>query len=396
MRSLIVTLDPALGGGVGTMRRAMLTAHQRLGLEPTMGFARHDRQGRWRPGLRSGAVDGHPTLTTGYWPSVEYLNYLVPAMVLRRQVRQFPIVQVVSGMHSNSLVPILAGAPFVSWVATPFLDEVASRRQGQAPPLSVRLNHGLRALNQRLERWSLRFPTVVMALSAYTAGRLETLTGLPRERMEILRCPVDHHLFRPEGPRWDRAPARYLISVGRVDDDRKNYEALVRAFGPLAARFPDLDLVIVGPAERADNAVAALARALGLAARVHFPGPLAGETLAAAYRGAEAYVMTSRQEGLGIVVIEAQAAGRPVIIMHCGGSDELVADGQDGRLVDQGDEASFARVLGEALASPAWLKSAGAAARQKVLAASTYEVFTETVRAVYRRVFPAAEAAWAA
>ena len=396
MRSLILTLDPALGGGVGTMQRVMRMAHQRLGLEATLAFARHDRRRRWNPRVQGGQFEGHPTLSSGYWPSVEYLNYLVPALALRAQIRAFPIVQLVCGMHSTSLVPIAAGTPFVSWVATPFLDEVASRRQGPAPSLSVRLNHRLRGVNQRLERWSLRFPSLLLALSEYTARRLEELAGVSRARLEILRCPVDHRLFRPDGPRWEAAPGRYLISVGRVDDDRKNFAALVRAFVPVAARFPDLHLVIVGPADRQENAVVVLARSVGLGTRVHFPGPLGGEALAAAYRGAEAYVMTSRQEGLGIVVIEAQAAGRPVIIMRCGGSDELVLDGDDGRLVDQGDESAFSRALTDTLSTPVWMASAGAAARQKVVRELSYEVFTERVRAVYQRVFPTASAELAA
>lgn len=390
MRSLILTLDPAMGGGVGTMQRVMRQAHRRLGLDATLAFARSDRRGRWDPRLRAGEFDGRPTLSVGYWPSLEYLNYLLPAAALRARLREFPVVQLVCGMHSASLVPIAAGAPFVSWVATPFLDEIASRRAGATPTVSVRLNHGLRAVNQRLERWSLRFPPVVLALSAYTARRLKELTGVDPARVEILRCPVDHQLFRPDGPGWAAAPGRYVVSVGRVDDDRKNFAALVRAFAPVAARFPDLHLVIVGPADRADNDVVATARSAGLAERVHFPGPLGGETLAAVYRGAEAYVMTSRQEGLGIVVIEAQAAGRPVVIMRCGGSDELVTDGADGRLVDQGDEAGFARALGDALSAPAWLESAGAAGRAKVLRELTHEVFAARLRDVYRRAFPAA------
>ncbi|MEA2697790.1 MAG: hypothetical protein QOI66_2061 [Myxococcales bacterium] len=388
MQSLILTLDPAMGGGVGTMQRVMRMAHRRLGLQATLAFARHDRRGRWSPGLQTGEFEGHETLSTGYWPSLEYLNYMLPAMALRAKLRRYPIVQVVSGMHSASLVPIVAGTPFVSWVATPFLDELASRRQGGHPTASVRLNYGLRALNQRLERWSLRFPSVVLALSDYTARRLEELAGISRARVEILRCPVDHQQFRPDGPRWDGAPGRYLLSVGRIDDDRKNFAALVRAFGPVAARFADLHLVIVGPADRADNAVVALARASGLGERIHFPGTLAGETLAAAYRGAEAYVMTSRQEGLGIVVIEAQASGRPVIIMRCGGSDELVSDGNDGRLVAQGDEEHFSQTLIDALATPVWMASAGAAGREKVMRELTYDVFATRLREIYRRVFP--------
>ena len=391
MMSLILTLDPAMGGGVGTMQRAMRQAHERLGLLPSLAFVRHDRRGRWSPGVKRGIFEGHPTLSTGYFPSVEYLNYVVPALALHRQLSRFPVVQVVSGMHSASLVPILARVPFVSWVATPFLDEVASRRQAAAPTMSVRLNYGLRALNQQLECWSFRFARVVLALSDYTAGRLSTLTGLPRARFEVLRCPVDQQLFRPDGTRWPGLERRYLLSVGRVDDDRKNFAALVRAFAPVAERFPDLDLVIVGPAERADNPVVTLAQSLGLGARVHFPGPMAGEALAAVYRSSLAYVMTSRQEGLGIVVIEAQASGCPVIIMRCGGSDELVVQGPDGDgwLVDQGDEACFSRTLLEVLAQPEALARAGVSARRKVTAELSMDVFTARLDMVYRGVFGA-------
>lgn len=389
MQSLILTLDPAMGGGVGTMQRVMRQAHERLGLSPSLAYARHDRRRRWDPGVKQGLFEGHPTLSTGYLPSVEYLNYLVPALALSRQLSRFPIVQVVSGMHSAALVPILRRVPFVSWVATPFLDEIASRREGAAPTLSVRLNYSLRALNQQLERWSFRFPRVVLALSDYTARRLSALTALPQERFEVLRCPVDQQLYRPDGARWPGPPRRYLLSVGRVDDDRKNFAALVRAFAPVAPRFPDLDLVIVGPAERADNAVVALAQSTGLGGRVHFPGPLAGEALASVYRGAEAYVMTSRQEGLGIVVIEAQASGCPVVVMRCGGSDELVTEGPDGDgwLVDQGDVAGFSRTLLQVLAQPQALSRAGAAARRKVAAELSLEVFTARLEGVYRRVF---------
>jgi glycosyltransferase involved in cell wall biosynthesis len=389
MQSLILTLDPAMGGGVGTMQRVMRQAHERLGLAPSLAFSRIDRRHRWAPGVRQGEFEGHPTLSTGYLPSVEYLNYLVPALALHRCVARFPIVQVVSGMHSASLVPILGRVPFVSWVATPFLDEIASRHAGAAPTLSVRWNYGLRAVNQQLERWSFRFPRVVLALSDYTAGRLSALTGLPAERFEVLRCPVDLQLFRPDGPRWPGPPLRYLLSVGRVDDDRKNFAALVRAFAPVAQQFPDLGLVIVGPAERADNAVVTLARSLGLGDRVHFPGPMAGEALASVYRGAQAYVMTSRQEGLGIVVIEAQASGCPVVVMRCGGSDELVVQGPDGDgwLVEQGAEEEFSRTLLQVLAQPEALLRAGAAARRKVAAELSLDVFTARLEGVYRRVF---------
>src|SRR6185295_6179106 len=106
---------------------------------------------------------------------------------------------------------------------------------------------------------------------------------------------------------------------GRVDDPRKNLPDLIRAYAPVAAELPDLDLVLVGQALEKDNAVTRLVAALGLSARVHLPGHLDADALAAAYRGAVAYATASRQEGLGIAVMEAQASGLPAIVLRCGG-----------------------------------------------------------------------------
>ena len=240
-----------------------------------------------------------------------------------------------------------------------------------------------------------RFPTSILTLSKYTASRLSEVTGIDRERFEILRCPVDIQLFRPEGPRWQEGPSRYLLSVGRIEDPRKNFASLVRAFAPVAARESDLDLVIVGPMDRRENAVAEAARTAGIPGRVHLVGAKGGADLASIYRGAEAYVMTSRQEGLGIVVAEAQASGLPVIVMRCGGSDELVDEREetrDGWLVEQGDEIGLSRRLLMLTENPQLRARVGAMARRKAQREHAHEVFAATLARVYRRTFPEAMA----
>lgn len=395
LSSLLVTLDPGNRGGVRTMQRAVCLAHQMLGLTPHLAFSRRGRRSRWNPSLVTTRADGYPAMTTGYLPTVEYLNYVLPALRLRHELGRFPIVQLVSGFHSASMIPILAKRPFVSWVATPFADEIASRRAGGTPTMSIRLNNWLRGFNERVERWSFRYPSAIFALSTYTASRLSDITGIERERFQVLRCPVDVRLFRPEGQRWQEGPSRYLLSVGRVEDPRKNFASLVRAFAPVAARVKDLDLVIVGPMDRRDNSVAEAARAAGVADRVHLVGVKAGADLASIYRGADAYVMASRQEGLGIVVAEAQASGLPVVVMRCGGSDELVEereDARDGWLVAQGDEAELTRRM-LLISGDAHLRAKiGAAARRKAEREHAHEVFAETLAGAYRRTFPEAMA----
>jgi glycosyltransferase involved in cell wall biosynthesis len=375
------------------MQRAVCLAHRLMGLTPHLAYSRRGRRSRWNPSLLMTRADGYPAMTTGYVPSLEYLNYVIPALKLRRDVARFPIVQLVSGFHSASMIPILARHPFVSWVATPFGDEISSRRAGETPTLSIRLNSWLRPLNERIERWSFRYPKAIFALSRYTAARLSEVTGIDRDRFDVLRCPVDVNLFRPDGPRWCEGPTRYLLSVGRVEDPRKNFASLVRAFAPVAAREPDLNLVIVGPMDRRDNVVAEAAVAAGIPGRVHLVGAKAGPQLAAIYRSAEAYVMASRQEGLGIVVAEAQASGLPAVVMRCGGSDELVDEHEhrrDGWLVKQGDEAELSRLMLLLSGNAPLRAKIGAVARRKAEREHAHEVFAATLARAYSRTFPEA------
>jgi len=389
--SLIVTLDPAFPGGVITMQNAMSIAHRRLGLEPHLGFMRQGRRERWDAAIHRSDHAGQPTVSTGYLPTIEYLNYLFPAVRLRRTVKRFPVLQLVTGTHSAGLIPILARRPFVSWIATPFLDEIESRHGNPGASPSVKLNYALRAVNQGLERWSLRFPHLVLALSEYTARRFREVDGLDPARLAVLRCPIDLQAFRPDGPAWTGRPGRYLLSAGRVDDPRKNMASLVRVFARLAPEIPDLHLVIIGKTQDPDNEVTRLVQSHGLGGRVHFPGHKPGEELAAIYRSAEAFVLTSRQEGLGIVVMEAQASGVPVVVMRCGGSDELISSAdRDGWLIDQGDEEAFARVLRELAASAALRATVGASARRKAEREFSFDAFTARLRDAYREVFPGA------
>jgi len=389
MDSLILSLDPEFPGGVVTMQNAMRQAHVRLGLKPHLAFARLG-SGRWDPSLRSEERNGEGRLSVGYFPSIEFLNYLWPAIRLRRELHRFKVVQIVSGFHSSSLVPILGRRPFVSWIATPFLDEIAARMAGQHPSHSIRINYSLRAVNQALERWTFSKAAAVLALSDYTARRLSAEARVPSGGMSVLRCPVDVNVFRPEGPVWAGRPGRYLLSVGRVDDPRKNMLSLVRVFARVAAEMPDLHLVILGKPKHAENEVTRFVSAQGIAHRVHFPGYRAGAELASIYRGAEAFVMTSRQEGLGIVVMEAQSSGIPVLVMRCGGSDELIEEAgeRDGWLVDQGDEVAFGHILAQILSDAAMRKRVGACARRKAEREFSPEVFARRLREVYARAFP--------
>lgn len=109
------------------------------------------------------------------------------------------------------------------------------------------------------------------------------------------------------------AGADYLLSLGRLHPKKGN-DLLVAAFARAAADRPGLHLVIAGPDPGGlAPALAAQGAALGLAGRLHFPGPLAGAAKWGALAGAEALALITHQENFGIVLAEALAAGTPVI-----------------------------------------------------------------------------------
>lgn len=120
----------------------------------------------------------------------------------------------------------------------------------------------------------------------------------------------------------------YLLFLSRIHR-KKGCDLLVEAFARVAARFPDVQLVIAGPDQEGLRPhLEAIARAGGVAERLHFPGMVSGAAKWGAFRNAEAFILPSHQENFGVAVAEAMACAKPVLI-----SDkvniwhEILADG---------------------------------------------------------------------
>ena len=107
---------------------------------------------------------------------------------------------------------------------------------------------------------------------------------------------------------------RYLLFLARLHE-KKGCDLLLEAFAELRAMAPDVDLVIAGPDHAGMEAkLKEKATQLGVAGRVHWPGMIGGEAKWGALRACDALVLPSHQENFGVAVVEALAAGRPVLI----------------------------------------------------------------------------------
>ena len=136
---------------------------------------------------------------------------------------------------------------------------------------------------------------------------------------------------------------RFVLGVGRVVE-KKGFDLLLDAFGRIAPRHPDLGLVIGGSGSARDGLVTA-ATAAGLGERVAFPGTLSRAQVAWVMGAAAVFVLPSRIEPFGIVVVEALRAGCPAIVSTRGGANEIVRNGVDGIAADPCDTAALANAI---------------------------------------------------
>jgi D-inositol-3-phosphate glycosyltransferase len=217
------------------------------------------------------------------------------------------------------------------------------------------------------------------ALVASTAEEGEDLVQLydaDPERVHVVAPGVDLELFTPGGPDG-RAHARrelglpadrdVVLFAGRVQP-LKAPDVLVRALGLLAAQGRDVPLLVVlgGPSGRptAVRELQALAASTGLADHVLFRPPVPRHELARWYRAADVVAMPSRSESFGLVAVEAQATGTPVLASAVGGLRSVVTDGVSGRLVRGHDPQVWADAIAALLADTAARETLGRAARR--------------------------------
>lgn len=327
-----------------------------------------------------------PRVEERQWRSIPYCH--VGARLAELQFQRFrPRTALAQRFVSADLVQFVvchpawactadgAAQPVVLWTATTVRSERASRMR-RADPLRRLYLELVTRIAEVYERRALARATFVFALSQYT---LEAISAAVEPgRLALAPCGVDTTLFRPNGQK----PGRYILCVGRFPDERKNIDLLLRAYARLARRrtgVPELYLVGEPPAARSME----LLDRLGIAERVRVLGPKQGEELAEIYRNALLFVLSSDEEGLGIVLLEAMASGLPVVSTRCGGAETAVVDGDTGFLTPLRDAEALADALERLLDDASLRRRMGQAGRQRVEERFALDVVAETFLRTY-------------
>jgi glycosyltransferase involved in cell wall biosynthesis len=178
------------------------------------------------------------------------------------------------------------------------------------------------------------------------------------------------------------APTPYVLSMGRLVE-KKGFDLLLRAFASLAPDFPGVQLLIAGDGEEREK-LENLIDQLKMRDRISLIGFTDREMTTALFLGCEFFVLSSRIEPFGIVVLEAMAAHKPVLATKSGGVVDLVQPGINGLLVAP-EVAELAAGMREMLSHPEETRAMGQRAALTIQT-RTWEAVTRQFLGIFERV----------
>ena len=241
----------------------------------------------------------------------------------------------------SAIVSKLTGVPFLLFVHGEDINVAKTSRE-----LSV------------LTRYVLKHAKVVIANSTYTERKLVDDWSVNKSKIKLLNPGIDYAKFATDAS----APAQNttsknnlrIMTAGRLQK-RKGHDTVIKAIAELRDHFNQIDYHIVGRGEE-ETALKQLASDLGVSENIHFLGEITDQELIKQYRACDIFVLANREidgdvEGFGIVLLEAQACGKPVIAGNSGGTADTLIDGETGFLIDATDESELISTIVKRMSS---------------------------------------------
>lgn len=379
-RQIVVAIPCLLRGGTEHQTISMVQALTEAGWRPTVWvYFEVD------PGVESELRALSVQVRRFDWPRSNSLPWLVVKLAreLRRERPNLVHVQYMAPGLAPVCAARLAGVPRI--VATVH----------HLPPV-VR-----RARAFRLFRWADQWCDRVVFVSeaarrAWSDGAC--VRGTPSARHVVIHNPAPFLQVEPRSEVaaevvGDRGPV-VIGAVARLVA-LKGIDVLLDALSRLERGSWCARIVGDGPEEAP---LRAMATRLGIDDRVVWLGERTRDETIRALRGMDVVVVPSREEGLGLVALEAMACGRPVIASDVGGLTEVVVPEETGLLVPRGDPESLARALRHLVGSPALRNSMGRRGLERARASFGWQSYRTAVHRVHASLLGAsvqdATASW--
>ena len=313
-----------------------------------------------------------------------YALSLPLARALRRAIPEQDLVHI----HSLYFFPSTVAAHYCRRAGVPYL----IRPHGTLDPYHFRHHRGRKWVYERLFEW--RNLNRAAAIHFTTREEQELTRPLGLSAPGVVVPPGVHaeryqesdraaRAFRDEWP--ETRGRRIVLFLGRLTE-KKGLDVLVDAFGQLARQRDDVHLVLAGP----DNdgygrTVRRWLEAERVLDRSTFTGMLLGPRKLAALRAADVFALPSHTENFGVAVVEAMAAGLPIVISNRVNIWREIADAQAGLVVHR-DPGEVARAIASVLNDSTARSTMGERARRLVAERFTWTAAGERMSAVYRGI----------
>jgi phosphatidylinositol alpha-1,6-mannosyltransferase len=244
-------------------------------------------------------------------------------------------------------------------------------------------------LDRLLRQFVLRKAHTVFVISEYTKQKVAEWGGND-DRIVKIPFGVDLKRFADvtkldRGDQLGLAGRRSILTVGRLVE-RKGHDTVIKALPQALARFPDLVYVIVGDGPMRDS-LNAFVNEGDLGEHVFFVGEVSDDIVVQYYQSCDVFIMVSRAheergdvEGFGLVYLEANACGKPVIGGRSGGIPDAVIDGVTGVLVNPTDVKDIAAAIIKLLTDKGYARRLGENGRRRVETEMNWDNTVASVR----------------
>jgi glycosyltransferase involved in cell wall biosynthesis len=316
-------------GGVLTCVRKMYQFCQRY-FDPTVFVLNFDndistsiKSLKYTSGIKKSDYFGMKCVEVGArWAFWEPGHYVYNLDAWKKVLQGYDYFFVKSGSCMCSYPLVQLNKKFVMWVGTAYEDDKAQRVKNLSWFRYVIDRLAIFKM-RKIEREILEKATCILSISKNTKKRIEQILGKQRNNLMICNFPIQ---VKPVLQKH----AKNVIAVGRFSDPRKNIDMLLRVFKKLHEKHPHVKLFVVGKKPN-----------IKPVKNVIFTGECDVQEIQEYYEQSCMMLLTSFQEGLGIVGLEAMSNGIPVVATDCGGPKDYVINGYNGYLVKINDDRAM-------------------------------------------------------
>lgn len=221
------------------------------------------------------------------------------------------------------------------WISTPYNAD-RTQRVERLKGLRKLIDRFANPFMNKIEKTVLEKASFVWPLSGYSKQQFEEILGHKKDQSKICGYPIDCDKIKPAFIPKEKM----IISIGRFSDPRKNIDMLIKAFNRIHEKVSEAKLYVIG--QKPSKELLKNYASLNCFKNIVFTGEVKPKDLRYYFKHASLMLISSYQEGFGIVGLEALAYGVPVISTNCGGPRDFVVNSQTGYLVDVNDDKMMA------------------------------------------------------